>query len=220
MPIRAIAVLATVLAALLTPLPATAQTDRTLSASADLDARLAEAQRDPKLADSLFRTGRKVAAVCANCHGEGGISSKPEVPNLAGQNTAYLLEQLRRFAEGRRRFEFMEGMIKAMNADEKVGMAMFYAAQPVPTRPAADAALRTRGRTIFQQVCFRCHADDGHGNEKFARIAGQPFVYLKATLKRYRSNTGERIDPLMAANTKLLTDADIEAVVAFVAGMP
>jgi cytochrome c553 len=220
MPIRTTVVLATILAAALAPRPAAAQTDRAHSAAADLDARLAEAQRDPKLADSLFKTGRKVAAVCANCHGEGGISGKPEVPNLAGQNTAYLLEQLRRFADGRRRFEFMEGMIKAMNADEKVGMAMFYAAQPVPTRPVGDAALRARGQAIYQQVCFRCHANDGHGNEKFARLAGQQSVYLKATLTRYRSNTGERIDPLMAANTKLLTDADIEALVAFVAAMP
>ena len=45
---------------------------------------------------------RKVAAFCANCHGEGGNSVKPDVPNLAGQNTAYLLDQVRQFSDGRR----------------------------------------------------------------------------------------------------------------------
>ena len=63
-------------------------------------ARLAELQKNPKLAESVQKTGQKVAAVCANCHGDNGNSTKPEVPNLAGQNTAYLLEQVRQFADG------------------------------------------------------------------------------------------------------------------------
>lgn len=91
----------------------------------DIDTRLQQAMADPKLADELYKVGRKVSAVCANCHGDGGNSTKPSVPNLAGQNPAYLLEQVRQFADGRRRYEFMEGMIRAMNSDEKIGMVLF-----------------------------------------------------------------------------------------------
>ena len=72
-----------------------------------------------------------------------------------------------------------------------------------------------------QQITHRCvFGADGAGNEKIARIAGQQPEYLKLTLQRYRSGSGERIDPLMAANTKLMTDADIQAVVAYVSTMP
>jgi cytochrome c553 len=39
------------------------------------------------------------------------------------------------------------------------------------------------------------------------------------TLKRYRDGSSVRKDPLMAANTKTMTDADIDAVVAYVSSM-
>jgi len=38
------------------------------TASVDLNARLAQAQADPKLAEVLYNTGAKVATFCANCH--------------------------------------------------------------------------------------------------------------------------------------------------------
>ena len=185
----------------------------------DIDTRLQQAMADPKLADELYKVGRKVSAVCANCHGDGGNSTKPSVPNLAGQNPAYLLEQVRQFADGRRRYEFMEGMIRAMNSDEKIGMVLFYAAQPVTPKPVADAALLAKGQEIFGKNCFRCHGDMGRGNDQIARIAGQQTDYLRSTLKRYRDGPNTRANSIMAPNTKLLTDADIESLVAYVSSM-
>ncbi|QJY32292.1 c-type cytochrome [Diaphorobacter sp. DS2] len=185
----------------------------------DIDTRLQQAMADPKLADELYKVGRKVSAVCANCHGDGGNSTKPSVPNLAGQNPAYLLEQVRQFADGRRRYEFMEGMIRAMNSDEKIGMVLFYAAQPVTPKPVADAALLAKGQEIFGKNCFRCHGDMGRGNDQIARIAGQQTDYLRSTLKRYRDGPNTRAHSIMTPNTKLLTDADIESLVAYVSSM-
>ena len=201
-------------------LPGFAQTTAARAGAIDLSVRLKDAQNDPKLADALFKTGRKVAAVCANCHGEGGNSTKPDIPNLAAQNPAYLLEQLRKFADGSRRFEFMEGMIKALSTDEKVGIVLFYSVQRASAKSAPSPGLAAKGKEYFNKVCFRCHGENGLGSDKFARIAGQQPEYLKVTLKRYRTGTGARVDPLMAANTKLMTDADIDAVVAYVASMP
>lgn len=199
--------------------PAIAQSTRARVAEVDLPVRLKEVEHDAKLSESAFKTGRKVAAVCANCHGEGGNSLKPEIPNLAGQNPAYLIEQLRKFADGRRRNEFMEGMIKAMNSDEKIGMVLFYANQKVVRKPVSNPALAAKGKEHYSKTCWRCHGEDGRGNEKFARIAGQQPDYLRATLRGYRAGTGLRIDPLMAATTQLMTDADIDAVVAYVMSM-
>lgn len=200
-------------------LPVQAQSARARSADVDLMARFKEVERDAKLSESLLKTGQKVAAVCANCHGDGGHSLKPDIPNLAGQNPTYLIEQLRQFADGRRRFEFMEGMIKAMSSDEKIGIVLFYASQKVTSKPAANAALAAKGKDYFNKICWRCHGQDGHGNEKFARIAGQQSDYLRTTLKHYRAGTGGRVEPLMSASTRQMTDADIEAVVAYVASL-
>jgi cytochrome c553 len=38
-----------------------------------------------------------VAEVCIQCHGAGGVSASPNIPNLAGQNEPYLLIQLKAF---------------------------------------------------------------------------------------------------------------------------
>jgi cytochrome c553 len=211
-------VLATVLA-LSAPAGSAQPAQARASANTDLSARLAQAQANPQLAAELLVKGRRAAAVCANCHGEGGNSVKPEYPNLAGQNPSYLLEQMRQFADGRRRFEFMEGMIKAMSSDEKVGVVMFYASKPVTAGTPANPALAAKGKEHFDKICFRCHGQDGHGNDTFARIAGQQSAYLALTLKRYRGGQGPRNNPLMTDNTRHMSDADIDAVVAYVTSM-
>lgn len=186
----------------------------------DLAQRLAEVQADPARMATFIRTGEKVAAVCANCHGDGGYSIKPDVPNLAGQNSSYLMEQVRLFAEGKRKYEFMEGMIKAMNADEKVGMVLFYSSREVPRKPVTDARLAKRGQEIFSSNCFRCHGNDGRGNAQFARIAGQQAEYLRNNLKRYRDKDPVRPNPLMRATTQMLSDDDINALAVYVSSMP
>jgi cytochrome c553 len=183
------------------------------------EARLAEVDRDPKLFEHYYKVGQKVAAFCANCHGAGGNSVKPEVPNLAGQNTSYLLEQVRQFSDGRRKNLFMEGLMKALNPEEKIGIAVYFSSQTVAPQPARDATLVAKGKAYYDKVCFRCHGESGHGSAAYARIAGQQGEYLATTLKRYRDGSAARADAIMAANTKRMTDDDINAVVAYVMSM-
>ena len=176
-------------------------------------------ESNPLELEAAYKRGSKVAAVCANCHGQGGNSSKSGIPNLAGQNPAYLLEQLRQFGEGQRRNEFMEGLIRVLSPAEKIAVAIFYSSQEVIHKPSASAALVSQGMAYYSKVCWRCHGEQGRGNEKVARIAGQQADYLTLTLRRYREGSNIRIEPLMAANTRLMTDADIAAVVAYVSSM-
>jgi len=166
--------------------------------------------------------GGKLVQVCANCHGANGNSTTPETPNLAGQNAAYLQEQMRRFADGRRKDPFMQGMIKAMNETERTDTVAFLASQVVqpPSAQNAPAAQVALGKRYYDKVCFRCHGAQALGDAKVPRLAGQQPGYVVKSLRRYRDGTGERLEPLMAANTKLMTDADIDAVVAYVTSMP
>ena len=219
--IRLLAALLAGLCVLTAAAPTFAQSSRGREMSVvDLTARLKEIQADPKLNETFLKNGQRVAVVCANCHGEGGNSLKPDIPNLAGQNPTYLINQMHQFSSGKRRYEFMEGMIKAMSNDEKISSVLFYAAQTVPPKPATNPALVAQGKAYFSKVCWRCHGENGRGNEVFPRIAGQQPDFMRTTLKRYRSGTGTRVDPLMAANTKLMTDGEIDAVVAYVGSMP
>lgn len=188
-------------------------------AGVDLGAQIKEVQASPAQLEIAYKTGGKVAAFCANCHGENGNSLKPDVPNLAGQNPAYLLEQMRQFTTGERRNEFMQGLIKVLKPQEKVGVVVYFASQEVLTKPAANIALADKGKTYYTQHCVSCHGEQGRGNEKMARIAGQQTNYLNLALKRYRDGSTVRKDPMMAASTRQMTDADISAVVAYVTAM-
>ncbi len=176
--------------------------------------RLKAVQADAVAHKAAVEAGRKASFFCANCHGEDGNSKYPEVPNLAGQNPAYLLEQIRKFGSGQRKDEFMQGLIKVLSDDERVQISLFYSeSKVVPGN--ADAALVRRGQDTFAKLCVRCHGEDARGNEKIARLAGQQKEYLIRSITRYRDKTGERIDPLMQIATAPLTNDDIKAVAAY-----
>lgn len=186
----------------------------------ELQIRLQEAQADPELWQRLHNLGGKVAAVCANCHGDHTGNAVLEVPYLAGQNPAYLVEQVRQFSQGIRKNTFMEGILKALSRDEMVGMVLFYEKEKLPPRPAKDLKLLTQGKNYYERVCVNCHAADGHGNERLPRIAGQHMGYVELTLQRYRDGSSVRSDANMAFVTKNMSDAEIKSVAAYLQTMP
>jgi len=174
---------------------------------------------DPVKLRQAVEAGKKSAFFCANCHGEVGISKSPDVPNLAGQNPAYLLEQIRKFGSGERKDAFMQGMIKVLKDEERMEVALYFAGMAVP--PAkSDAALAARGKELFTRLCVRCHGEQARGNETIPRLAGQQMEYLKKSITRYRDGTGERIYPLMQIATSPLKNEDIVAVVNYLTAQP
>jgi cytochrome c553 len=177
------------------------------------------AARDPKVFDQYYKSGSKVAQFCSNCHGPSGHSILPDVPNLAGQNTIYVLTQLGKFGDGRRKQFFMEGLMKSLTAEEKVAVAIYYTNQEPKTFPVKNPALAARGKEIFNKNCYQCHGGNGHGNEKYARLAGQGPEYLAANIKRFRDGSDKRSDDQMRQFTRSLTDNYIAAVVAYIGSL-
>ena len=200
--------------------PAVIAQSAAAGAKVDLVARLKEVEGNPRQWEAMFKAGRKVAAFCANCHGDGGNSVEASVPNLAGQNPYYLLQQVREFgATQRKSNEFKKRLVNVMTADEKIGMVVFYAGQEVTYKPAAEPALAKKGEALYLKACADCHEKDGRGAREYSRVAGQQAGYMSKTLKGYRDGTGARIHRQMADEIKPLKDADIAAIVAYVAAM-
>jgi cytochrome c553 len=183
------------------------------------DARLRAIQEDPQALRAAQAAGKKASFFCVNCHGGNGVSKLPEVPNLAGQNADYLLEQTRRFGRGQRKDEFMQGLIKVLKEEEKIQISLFYAGQnPKPGKP--DSAEAAKGKQIYTQFCLRCHGSTARGNETIPRLAGQHPEYLILSVTRYRNKTGERQEAQMSSAVAPLKDADIKAVAAYLYGLP
>ncbi len=174
---------------------------------------------DKATADAAFVTGKKISEFCSNCHGDKGVSVLPEVPNLAEQNIHYLFRQIELFVAGKRRNEFMEGLMKFLKPEERAGLAVYYSRmKAIPTgKPHPESEKLAKMR--FTQLCQRCHGEQGRGDDTIPRIAGQHYEYIVLTLRRYRDKTGERLNAEMSNNTHWLTDKDIEALAHYLASM-
>ncbi len=81
---------------------------------------------------------------------------------------------------------------------------------------AADVA---KGREKADQVCAACHGKDGNTpiDPSYPRLAGQHRDYLQRALLDYRSE--QRRNPIMVAQAKELSRADIANLAAFYASL-
>jgi cytochrome c553 len=181
--------------------------------------RLKALAADPAALRQAVDAGKKVTFFCANCHGENGVSKMDEVPNLAGQNAAYLLEQIRKFGAGERKNQFMQGLIKVLKDDERLQAAQYYASMPVPPSPSTRE-LAAKGKVLFAKLCAHCHGDSAHGGELFPRLAGQQIEYLRLSITRYRDGTGIRNEPRMTIATSLLKNDEIIAIANYLRQLP
>jgi cytochrome c553 len=181
--------------------------------------RLKQLSADPAAQRAAIEAGKKLTFFCANCHGDEGVSKTPEVPNLAGQNPAYLLEQIRKFGSGERKDQFMQGLIKVLKDEERVQIALYYASVPVVPSPA-DATKAAQGKTLFAKLCVRCHGEQARGNELYPRLASQKMPYLQTSITRYRDNTGVRNNQLMTIATAPLKNEDIAALANYLTQLP
>lgn len=179
------------------------------------------AAADAKRKEEFVKTGRRVAEFCSNCHGDNGTSKMADVPNLAGQNVNYLIEQYRRYIAGERtdHSTFKVRLLKMLKPEEKAAAAYFYGqAKPVPARavPGPNAA---RGKAVYLSRCDQCHGDEGAGAETIPLLAGQQPDYLRNSIMRYKALAASRQFPPMVAAKRGLSQADIEALIDYISSM-
>ena len=72
--------------------------------------------------------GRNLAAACASCHGTNGVSVQG-MPNLAGQQRAYLVQQMQDFKTGKRPATVMHQLAKGYTDEQIEALAAYFSAQ-------------------------------------------------------------------------------------------
>ncbi len=186
----------------------------------EIDAKLARLQTDAAAHKSAVAAGKRAAFFCSNCHGESGVSALDNIPNLAGQNAIFLLNQIDKFGDGRRNDDFMSGLVKVLKPEERFNIAVFYASQQVPPTPAQNSAQAAAGGKHFSRACVGCHGAKGHGSREIARLAGQRAGYLVTALTNFRLGKGSHADPRMTSVAKKLSVAEIAALAAYLGTLP
>ena len=187
---------------------------------------ISQKQSKPDVKQQSIVAGQERALLCSVCHGEDGNSVKPDVPNLASQNPVYLLDQIEKFSDGRRKDYVMNSLAKSFTTDDKVNLALFYNSMRVKPTPA-DIKLASQGKPIYEKSCSSCHGQQGEGNITFARIAGQQPLYVLNTLKRFRDNaknisgqpSGKRSSNVMEPIVKQYSDKEFEMISAYLVSM-
>jgi len=165
--------------------------------------------------------------VCMDCHGPIGDSAKDSVPRLNGQDAKYLRKRLNDFhfpgSEDPHATDAMWGIVEHMGDDTLAEIADYYSRQP-PTPAKAGRPLAEAGRRLYVTgdaansipACSACHGAQGEGGGDAPRLAGQHALYLKNQLERMRLNL--RASETMHPNTNSMTDKQIDALVAYLAG--
>ena len=161
------------------------------------------------------------AALCAACHGPQGNPAMALTPALAGQTARYIYLQLRDFQEGRRSNELMSPMAKDLSRDEMRELGAYFAAQksqPKPFQP--DAAKARLGKLKADEtLCTMCHLGGFSGQNEIPRVAGQPFDYIVKQLRDFKAKARTNDAGSMTSVSNTLTDADIENIAHYIAGL-
>jgi len=193
------------------------------------------------IAAGSAEAGAAKAATCVACHGAGGNSVNDQWPNLAGQNAAYIVGQLKHFHDKTRINDngVMAGMAAALSDQDMQDLGAYFA-QQTPVGLEADPSYWQAGEKLYRggdsaraiPACMACHGPVGRGNPAagYPMLRAQHAVYTMQQLgdyaadKRYTrndkgdSNGGPNAE-IMHTIASRLTQQDIRNVASYVQGM-
>ncbi len=151
-----------------------------------------------KNADASKGKALASAKTCNTCHGDAGISNLPDTPSLAGQMATYLYKQLRDYAKGSRKHNFMSSVATELSEPETADLAAWYSSLPLPAATAKSQNLAQAEQMVEQgdgkrilPPCEVCHGSEGQGEKMdLPALKGQRADYLVKTLLEFK--TGQR----------------------------
>jgi len=187
----------------------------------------------PADGQKIVMQGDGSGAPCLACHGmDGAGNDAGGFPRLAGLDAEYLAKQMRDYNAGTRVSPIMQPNVDNLSEQQILDVAAYYASQPVPAVKASSASedvlalgekLALRGDwSKHVPSCESCHGPGSAGvGSAFPGIAGQHPTYIRQQLKAWQDGSRHN-DPvqLMTGVAERLTDAEIEAVAAYLAAQP
>ncbi len=164
---------------------------------------------------------KKKAEVCVACHGAEGNSANPAIPSLAGQPKQFITTQLVMFREGNRKDAQMSPMAANLaNADINDFGTYFSAQTPAASARAIAADKAATGKQLTEKNhCVSCHGPTLKGQQHIPRLAGQHAEYLRTQLRGFKASTRFDMDGQMTSAAQALSDADIEILANYLAGI-
>lgn len=172
----------------------------------------------------------EVAKECAVCHSDNGISDDRHVPTIAGASAYFLENQMAIFAAEARpcEAEYFEQeaevdvenhcvLASEMSEDEQIEAAGFFADLPFQAADQeVDDALASKGASIHEANCERCHSDAGSlALDDAGILAGQWKEYLIEQFEYFKAD--KRWQPEKMKSEMDLSEEEMKALAEFYA---
>src|ERR1700722_10799258 len=170
-------------------------------------------------ADTGAAAGAAKAAPCTACHGPAGNSANPLWPNLASQNAAYIVGQLKQFKANTRINSggVMMGMALTLDDQGMQDVAAYFSTQTL-TGLEADPSYWQAGQKLYRggdpargiPACMACHGPSGHGNPAagYPSLRSQHAEYVVKELNDYaggkRYSTTDKGESAGGANASIM----------------
>ncbi len=183
------------------------------------------------LVDGSAEAGKSKALTCGACHGADGNSVNPMWPNVAGQHSTYLYEQLQAFKSGTRSDILMSAQTLALNEQDMRDLAVYFESQAAAAKPVADVAAIVSGEQLYRggddeagiPACLACHGPTGRGNPaaSYPSLRGQYAAYTEKQLRDYASGARKSDGPtkVMRDIAQRLSDKDILDLASYIQGL-
>ena len=153
---------------------------------------------------------------CQACHGDNGISRNPRVPNIAGQQEAYLAAQLTAFRAGTRRSDPMQAIAAQLNDAEIAALAAYWHSRPAP--PSADAhGAAAAGPAIPSRMAFP--ADFPAGFTSYERVTNEGGTTTERYVNAAALAAARAGRPLPDGSAILAVNRDAAGAITSYAGM-
>lgn len=178
-------------------------------------------------ANEHARAEEIVQGKCFICHGADGESSSPVFPRLAGQNAAYIARQLADYKSGKRASSAMQPMVADLNEDDFKALGAWFASRPTHLHQVEDTELAQVGAFVYRRgnpysgvaACAGCHGPSGYGTNTLPRLAGQHALYTEKQLKEFNSRARTNDNMVMHTVASKLSELEMKAVAAYLAGL-
>ncbi len=185
-------------------------------------------------AASYAAVDAKLAASCAECHGDKGASTAQDVPTIAGVSATVQSDALKAYRAksapcpkvnykrgDTSRTGDMCSVAKDLSDAQLADLADYYSKLPyVAQKQSADAGKAAAGKLLHDRDCKKCHSSGGKDPSDDAGIlAGQSLSWLKATLTSFQQGKREQPKKMQDVTAKL-SAADVEALANYYASEP
>ena len=171
-----------------------------------------------------LQNGKQLAASCAGCHGEKGVSQMDDFPSLAGQLATYTFRQLRDYADDKRTHALMNSVAVGLSEQDSADLAVWFASLTpakgkggsINLDKAEKLVAKGNGKKIIPP-CFTCHGSEGQGEKQdIPALAGQQVEYLVNTLTEYKARVRHNdVYSRMRLIAEQLSEQDIRQLAQF-----